>query len=254
MKRRKKDKMKVVGVIPARYGSSRLPGKPLKDICGKPMIWWVYQQVLKADKLDEVIVAIDDNRVAEVLDEYQIPYVMTRNDHPTAANRICEVAEKVAGDYYLQLNGDEPLMNENIINAVVPDNIPENIPFGTNIITKMKNPTEVNDVSNIKMVFDKDHNALYMSRTAIPFPSKSISYAYYKHIGIIGYNRKMLEIYSTTKPGRLEKIEGIDTLRFLDYGAELKLIEVPNCNSLSVDTQMDLERVREIISERIGNN
>ena len=189
-----------------------------------------------------------------MLDEYQIPYVMTRNDHPTAANRICEVAEKVAGDYYLQLNGDEPLMNENIINAVVPDNIPENIPFGTNIITKMKNPTEVNDVSNIKMVFDKDHNALYMSRTAIPFPSKSISYAYYKHIGIIGYNRKMLEIYSTTKPGRLEKIEGIDTLRFLDYGAELKLIEVPNCNSLSVDTQMDLERVREIISERIGNN
>lgn len=246
--------MKVVGVIPARYGSSRLPGKPLKDICGKPMIWWVYQQVLKADKLDEVIVAIDDNRVAEVLDEYQIPYVMTRNDHPTAANRICEVAEKVAGDYYLQLNGDEPLMNENIINAVVPDNIPENIPFGTNIITKMKNPTEVNDVSNIKMVFDKDHNALYMSRTAIPFPSKSISYDYYKHIGIIGYNRKMLEIYSTTKPGHLEKIEGIDTLRFLDYGAELKLIEVPNCNSLSVDTQMDLERVREIISERIGNN
>ena len=246
--------MKIVSVIPARYNSTRFPGKPLADICGKPMIWWVYQQVLKADKLDEVIVAIDDNRVAEVLDEYQIPYVMTRNDHPTAANRSCEVAEKVAGDYYLQLNGDEPLMNENIINAVVPDNIPENIPFGTNIITKMKNPTEVNDVSNTKMVFDKDHNALYMSRTAIPFPSKSISYDYYKHIGIIGYNRKMLEIYSTTKPGHLEKIEGIDTLRFLDYGAELKLIEVPNCNSLSVDTQMDLERVREIISERIGNN
>jgi 3-deoxy-manno-octulosonate cytidylyltransferase (CMP-KDO synthetase) len=218
------------------------------------MIWWVYQQVMKARRINQVIVAIDNEKVAECLDIHNIPYVMTKNDHKTAANRICEVAEKIDGDFYLQLNGDEPLINESIIDAVVPNEVPVDIPFGTNSITKILSPTEVNDVSNIKVVFDKDYNALYMSRTPIPFPSKSIKYDYYKHIGIIGYNKKMLQLYDSTKPGRLEKIEGIDTLRFLDYGASLKLIEVPYCNSLSVDTQMDLDRVREIISEREGIN
>lgn len=245
--------MKVLGVIPARYGSTRLPGKPLKDICGKPMIWWVYHQVCKAEKLDEVIVAIDDNRVAEVLEQYKIPYVMTKNNHSTAANRIGEVAEKIEADFYIQLNGDEPLIDKELINAVVPSDIHEDIEFGTNIITKMNSPIEVNDVSNIKMVFDYDYNALYMSRIPIPFPSKSLDYEYYKHVGIIGYNRKMLAFYQNSKPGRQERIEGIDTLRFLDYGKRLKLIEVEKCHSLSVDTEMDLKRVREIIGNKLKN-
>lgn len=239
--------MKVIGVIPARYGSTRLPGKPLKDICGKPMIWWVYNRVCKAGKVDETVVATDDERIVQVLSQYDIPYVLTRNDHPTAANRIAEVAEKVKGDFYLQLNGDEPLIDEKIVDAVIPDDIFENVEFGTNIITKMHNPVEVNDLSNIKVVFDASYRALYMSRYPIPAPVKSLAFDYYKHVGIIGYNRKMLEFYKNSKPGRQEKIEGIDTLRFLDYGMILQFIEVEECNSLSVDTEMDLERVRTIL-------
>ncbi|MEY8334645.1 3-deoxy-manno-octulosonate cytidylyltransferase [Lachnospiraceae bacterium 47-T17] len=243
--------MKVLGVIPARYGSTRLPGKPLKDICGKPMICRVYNQVCKAEKLDQVIVAVDDKKVADVLDKYNIPYVMTMNTHPTAANRIGEVAEKIDADFYIQLNGDEPLIDKNVINAAVPSDIHEHIEFGTNIIIKMNNPAEVNDIANIKMVFDYSYNALYMSRIPIPFPSKSLDYEYYKHVGIIGYNKKMLEFYQNSIPGRLEKIEGIDTLRFLDYGKRLQLIEVKKCHSLSVDTEMDLNRVREIIAAKL---
>lgn len=242
--------MKIIGVIPARYASTRLPGKPVKEICGKPMIWWVYQQTKKAEKLDEVIVAIDDKRVGDVLTEYGIPYIMTRNDHQTAANRICEVAEQIDGDFYIQLNGDEPLIDENAVNCVVPENIPQDIAFGTNLITKINNPVEVNDVSNIKVVFDDVMNALYMSRLPIPFPYRSIEYDYYKHIGIIGYNKKMLEVYRDTVPGRLETIEGIDTLRFLDYRKRLQFIEIAGYETLSVDTQMDLERVREIMGDR----
>lgn len=242
--------MKVIGVIPARYGSTRLPGKPLKDICGKPMIWWVYNQVCKAEKVDETVVATDDERIVQLLTDYGIPYVLTRNDHPTAANRIAEVAEKVKGDFYLQLNGDEPLIDEKIVDAVVPDDFPENIEFGTNIITKMYNPVEVNDQSNIKVVFDNSHRALYMSRYPIPAPVKSLDFDYYKHVGIIGYNRMMLEFYKVSRPGRQEQIEGIDTLRFLDYGKILQFIEVDECKSLSVDTEMDLERVRTIIGSR----
>ena len=239
--------MKVVGIIPARYASTRLPGKPLKDILGHPMIWWVYQRVLNAKRLDEVYVATDDERIAHVCEENRIPVVMTANTHRTAAHRLQEVSETIHADFYVQLNGDEPLINTDAIDAVVPKEIPQDIAFGTNIITEMTEPAQVMDPSNIKMAFDENMNALYMSRTPIPFPFKAIDFKYYKHVGIIGYNKKMLDLYRDTQPGRFELIEGIDTLRFLDYGKQLKLTLVPNCHSLSVDTEQDLQMVIQMI-------
>lgn len=239
--------MKVVGIIPARYGSTRLPGKPLKDINGHPMIWWVYERVRKIEKINEIYVATDDERIQKVCKDYKIPVVMTKNTHPTGANRLQEVSEKIDADFYVQLNGDEPLINCEAVEAVIPENIPQDIEFGTNIITSISSPTQVMDSSNIKVVFDNDYNALYMSRTPIPYPFKSINFDYYKHVGIIGYNKKMLDFYKSSTPGYLEKIEGIDTLRFIDYDKKLKFIYVENCESLSVDTEKDLEVVRKII-------
>ena len=209
--------MKVVGIIPARYGSTRLPGKPLKDILGHPMIWWVFQRVKSVNKLDEVYVATDDNRIKIVCEENDIPVVMTANTHRIA--------------------------------AAIPDFVPQDVEYGTNIITEMTDPAQVMDASNIKMVFDENMNALYMSRTPIPYPFKAIDFKYYKHVGIIGYNKKMLDFYRNTKPGRFELIEGIDTLRFLDYGKQLKLSLVESCHSLSVDTEKDLEMVTKMIQE-----
>lgn len=241
--------MKVIGIIPARYGSTRLPGKPLKDILGHPMIWWVFQRVISVDKLDEVYVATEDERIKAVCEENDIPVVMTANTHRTAAHRLQEVSETVKADFYLQLNGDEPLINTEAIVAAIPDFVPQDVEFGTNIITEMDDPSQVMDSSNIKMVFDENMNALYMSRTPIPYPFKAINFKYYKHVGIIGYNKKMLDFYKNTKPGRFEMIEGIDTLRFLDYGKQLKLSLVENCHSLSVDTEQDLEIVTKMIQE-----
>lgn len=242
--------MKVVGIIPARYGSTRLPGKPLKDILGYPMIWWVYKRICSVKKLDEVYVATDDERIREVCEQFNIPVVMTANTHKTAAHRLQEVSESVIADFYLQLNGDEPLINTDAIEAAIPDEVPDDREFGTNIITEMTEPAQVMDASNIKMVFDNEMNALYMSRTPIPYPFKAIDYKYYKHVGIIGYNKKMLDFYKNSKPGRFEIIEGIDTLRFLDYGKQLKLFLVPECHSLSVDTDKDLEMVIKMIKEQ----
>lgn len=242
--------MKVVGIIPARYGSTRLPGKPLKDILGYPMIWWVYKRVCSVKKLDEVYVATDDERIKGVCEQFNIPVVMTANTHKTAAHRLQEVSESVVADFYLQLNGDEPLINTDAIEAAIPDEVPDDREFGTNIITEMTEPVQVMDASNIKMVFDNEMNALYMSRTPIPYPFKAIDYKYYKHVGIIGYNKKMLDFYKNSKPGRFEIIEGIDTLRFLDYGKQLKLFLVPECHSLSVDTDKDLEMVIKMIKEQ----
>ncbi len=236
--------MKVVGVIPARYGSTRLPGKPLADICGKPMIWWVYSRVQEISEFSELLVATDDERILSACKKYGIDAVMTRNDHPTGANRLQEVSESVSADFYIQINGDEPLIDCCAVKVAIPNEIPDGVEFGTNIITKITQPSHVLDPSNIKVVFDNEMNALYMSRTPIPYPFKSIDYQYYKHVGILGYNKKMLDFYKSSKPGRFERIEGIDTLRFLDYGKQLKFIEVQEYNSLSVDTMSDLEYVR----------
>ena len=241
--------MKVVGIIPARYGSSRLPGKPLKDILGHPMIWWVYKRVCTVKKLDEVYVASDDERIKSVCEANEIPVVMTANTHRAAAHRLQEVSETIKADFYVQLNGDEPLINTEAVAASIPDRVPQDVEFGTNIITEMTDPAQVMDPSNIKMVFDDNMNALYMSRTPIPYPFKAIDFKYYKHVGIIGYNKKMLDFYKNSDPGRFELIEGIDTLRFLDYGKQLKLSLVPECHSLSVDTEKDLEMVIKMMKE-----
>lgn len=241
--------MKVVGIIPARYGSTRLPGKPLKAILGHPMIWWVYDRVRSVEKLDEVFVATDDERIERACQEMNIPVLMTANTHRAAAHRLQEVSETINADFYVQLNGDEPLINKEAIAAAIPDFVPQDVEFGTNIITEMDDPAQVMDPSNIKMVFDDQMNALYMSRTPIPYPFKSLDFKYYKHVGIIGYNKRMLDFYKNTQPGKFEIIEGIDTLRFLDYGKQLKLSLVKNCHSLSVDTEKDLEVVTRMIKE-----
>ena len=242
--------MKVVGIIPARYASTRLPGKPLKDILGYPMIWWVYKRVCSVKALDEIYVATDDNRIKEVCEHYDIPVIMTSPEHPNGAMRLQEVSETVQADFYVQLNGDEPLMNTDAIIAAIPESVPQDVEFGTNIITQIDDPAQVMDASNIKIVFDDQMNALYMSRTPIPYPFKSIDFQYYKHVGIIGYNKMMLDFYKDSQPGRFESIEGIDTLRFLDYGKQLKLSLVPDCHSLSVDTQKDLDMVIKMMKEQ----
>ena len=244
--------MKTVAVIPARYASTRLPGKPLKDICEKPMIWWVYNRVRNAEKINQIIVATDDKRIVECCDKFEIPSFMT-GEHSTAASRLQEVSQSIDADFYLQVNGDEPLIQYELLTMAVPYEVPQDVEFGTNIITKMTNPVEVMDNSNIKVVFDNNLKALYMSRTPIPYPFKSINYEYYKHIGIIGYNKKMLDFYVNSNPGKFEIIEGIDTLRFLDYGKTLQFIIAENVKSLSVDTQKDLDYVTNIIKEGIYN-
>jgi len=241
--------VKVVGIIPARYASTRLPGKPLKDICGHPMIWWVYKRVKDIKKIDEIYVATDDDRIVQVCNENNIPVILTSSTHPTGAHRLQEVSEKIQADFYVQLNGDEPLINIDAIEAAIPEFVPQDVEFGTNIITAMHDPAQVMDSSNIKVVFDASMKALYMSRTPIPYPFKEIDFTYYKHVGIIGYNKLMLDFYKNSQPGVFEKIEGIDTLRFIDYGKQLQFIKVDKCESLSVDTEKDLEEVRRIIGD-----
>ena len=236
--------MRAVGIIPARYGSARLPGKPLLDINGKPMVQHVYERAKKAENLDEIWVATDSRKILGFCEEHHIPAVLTRDTHRCAAHRLQEAAQQIPADFYVQINGDEPLISWENISAAVPEKLPEEPEAGTNIIMPVTSPAEVLDPANIKVVFDREKKALYLSRTPIPYPYGSLDCIYYKHVGIIGYTRGMLDFYKNSVPGPLELAEGIDTLRFLDYGKPLYLIPVDKGESLSVDTPKDLEEVR----------
>lgn len=244
--------MKIIGVIPARYKSTRFPGKPLADICGKPMIWWVYNQVKKANKINEVYVATDDVRIEEVCKEYSMPYVLTRSDHGTGTERLFEVAQKVDSDIYICINGDEPLIKPGIIEKIIPTSYDKDDIFVSNLMTIMTDPVEVVDNTNIKVVTDKNNNAIYMSRSPIPHPKSSLNFKYKKHVGVLAYNYKALEFFALTKRNTVENIEDINELRFIENGHRIKMIEVES-ESLSVDTPKDLEKVRMIIEKSLAN-
>lgn len=242
--------MKTIGVIPARYQSSRLPGKPLADICGKPMIWWVYQQAKKVKGLTEIFIAADNPAIYEECSRLGIPYVETSPDHPSHVHRLLEVATSRHADAYVCICGDEPLIEPEVIQAIVPDrddNLPQYLVRG--VYRKLTSPTETIDPGNIKIIVDKDGWALAFSRTPIPTPYKTIDFEYHKTIGIECFNKAALEFYVNTSKGDWERTEDIMMLRFLEHHIPAHFTEV-NSESLSVDTQRDLEHVRKVMKER----
>lgn len=243
-------KMRVLGVVAARYASTRFPGKALADIGGKPMVWWVYQQAMKAKKLTDVIVATDDKRIEDVCIQYGLNVIMTSSNNRTTANRMYEVSQSIDADFYVTINGDEPMLDPIAIDAAIPSQVPQDIEYGTNTIAIMQDPIDVMDASNIKVVFNEKKEALYMSRTPIPYPYGALDFTYFKHIGVLGYNKKMLEFYQNSEPGYFERIESIDTLRFLDYGKKLQFFIADIEKSLSVDTPKDLDKVIRLMKEQ----
>lgn len=239
--------MEVAAVIPARYHSSRLKGKPLADICSRPMIWWVYQQIKKSDRIRQVYVATDHREIQQVCRQYGMEVLMTREDHKSSTERIYEAAQQIPADIYVCVNGDEPLIEPRLIEKVIPSEA-EGF-FAANLMTKISRPVEVIDDTNIKVVTDGEGNALFMSRSPIPHPKSSIQFDYYKHLGVLAYSLEALRFFSETEKGWLEQVEDINELRFIEHGKKLKMIPV-EARSLSVDTPKDLEYVRNVIEEK----
>jgi 3-deoxy-manno-octulosonate cytidylyltransferase (CMP-KDO synthetase) len=238
--------MKIIGVIPARYASSRFPGKPLADICGKPMIWWVYQQVKRVTEFDNVYTAIDNEKIAEVCKFYDIPFVMTRNDHPNHINRVHEVSEMVGADYYICVNGDEPLISPDTIRKIFPSQVILDTEYFGGAMRTLTDPAETIDCANIKLAVTKEGYCVYMSRTAVPYPQGTLMFRYKKYVGIECFNKKALDFFVNTEMGLLEEIEDIDHIRFLENGKKLFFTEIES-ESISVDTPKDLEKVREML-------
>lgn len=242
--------MRIIACIPARYASTRLPGKPLKDICGRPMLWWVYQQVKRMKCFDDVICAIDDERIADICNKYEMKYIMTSSDQPNHIARIHEVSELIKADYYMCINGDEPLITSECVLPVVPKKIVDDLFFG-GAMRILTDPAETIDFSKIKLVVsDMTGKCLYMSRNPVPYPRGTLLFKYKKYVGVECFNKKALDFFVDTPMNDLEKIEDIDHLRFLANGVDLHFNYVDS-ESISVDTVKDLEKVRAIITRKI---
>lgn len=238
--------MKIIGVIPARYESTRLPGKPLADICGKPMIWWTYNQAIKVSRLDEVFVATDDLRIEEICNQYDIPMIMTSSLHATGTDRLCEVANKIYADIYITIQGDEPLLEPDTIEKVIDVILSEpQIPCAT-LKTPYVNPVDVVNNTTPKVVCDLNGDILLFSRSPIPYPKSSLDYTYYKPIGVYAFKRDILLQYGHLKRGVIESIEDIELLRLVENGVKIR-VGVVESNTIAVDTPKDLERIRRFL-------
>ena len=241
--------MKIVCVIPARYGSSRFPGKPLMNINGKPMIRWVYEHCTSVKGFDEVIIATDDQRIQNETESFGAKTVMTPVDCKSPTERLFIVSQDIDSDFYVMVNGDEPTLSSEIISCCIPVDFNSSEIYVRNLMTVCKNPSDVVDTTNIKVVTDVNGNCMYLSRSPIPFPKGSSVNKYRKFVGVTGFTKSALEFFHNTVPGDVEKAEDVDELRFVENGKHVEFIEV-SVDSLSVDSPKDVAIVESILREK----
>ena len=239
--------MKVLCVIPARYASTRLPGKPLKRIAGKPMIQWVYEQVKKAALPADCIVATDDQRVYDAVVGFGGKACLTRADHPNGTSRLAEVAAHYPdADVIVNVQGDEPMIPPEIIDALAAAFAEEPELQMATMKTRMQE-SEYQDPSAVKVVTDQRGYALYFSRSLLPYPrNRGEQFAVYKHVGIYAYTRTFLLHYVTLPPTPLELTESLEQLRVLENGYKIKVLE-SDFRGIGVDTPEDLEAVNRLL-------
>jgi 3-deoxy-manno-octulosonate cytidylyltransferase (CMP-KDO synthetase) len=252
--------MAVVAIIPARYGSTRLPGKPLVPIGGKPMIQHVYESTSKARVLDRVLVATDDQRIIETVRGFGGEVIMTSKDHASGTDRLAEVARKIKADWVVNVQGDLPFIKpETITRAVQPMRRDRSIPMGT-VCSPIYDEAEWRNPNIVKVVRDARGFAIYFSRATIPYPRNDISQSRdsrsganrkvwgHRHLGLYVYRRDFLLKFARLRPTLLEQAESLEQLRALVYGHRIYVADVEE-RSVEVDTPEDLDKAEQYLSD-----
>lgn len=239
--------MKILGVIPARYSSSRLPAKPLKKIGNQSMISWTYHSAKKCSQLDEIVVATDHREIKDEVERFGGKAIMTSISHPSGTDRCLEALKKSEGEYshVINIQGDEPFIPKAMIQSLIELLKRKEVNIAT-LAKKIKTLDEIEDPNKVKVVFDKNQKALYFSRSKIPFDrsGQTESVSYYKHIGLYGYSSKALNQICSLKESNLERIESLEQLRWIENGFPIH-VGITELESPSIDTQEDLERIRQ---------
>lgn len=241
--------MKAVAVIPARYASTRLPGKPLLDICGKPLIQRVWEVVSRTRGLDAVVVATDDARIADAVRAFGGKACMTSPDCRSGSDRVREVAASLAADVYVNVQGDEPLLDPSAIETLLAVfTRDESVQVAT--LCSRINEEQARSPHQVKVIRDHAGNALYFSRAPLPFVRDAAESAVFLgHIGMYAYRADALRCFASLPPSPLEQAEKLEQLRFLQAGIPIRVLEAPPMGA-GVDTPEDLERVRALVGER----
>ena len=243
--------MKKVIVIPARYASTRLPGKPLREISGKPIIQWVYEAAQKSALKDSTVIATDDTRIRDAALSFGAEIAMTSPDCRSGTDRVCEALRGREADIIVNLQGDEPFIRPDLIDLLFSSMESERLQMGT-ICSPIKDAAEYENPNIVKVVLDKSGFALYFSRSLIPYFRDhdrllgSLSpQPIYKHIGVYGFSRSFLEQYVTMEKSSLEQAESLEQLRVLENGHRIKVL-VTDYDGFGIDTEEDLEQARKI--------
>ena len=240
-------KKKVIGMIPSRMNSTRFPGKALALILGKPMVYWVYKSASKVKKLDEIFVATSDKEIEECCNKYNIPCICNKTNETTAAQKIAIESDNLDGDIYINIQGDEPLIDsgaiESIIDAMINDESLEYV----GLKSKITNEEEFYDRNVVKVVVDNNNFAMYFSRSPIPY---EFEYGKaYRVMGLYGYTKEFLQNFKNSEKSNLEKLEhGIEMLRVMEKGHKIKLIDT-DYKSIGVDLKKHIEEVEKIMLE-----
>jgi 3-deoxy-manno-octulosonate cytidylyltransferase (CMP-KDO synthetase) len=241
----------VIVVIPARYGSTRLPGKPLVSLAGKSMIRRVYERAKLAQRVNRVIVATDDDRIVKAVQEFGGEARMTRPDHRTGTERVAEVAAHESGDIFVNVQGDEPLLDPAAVDTAVGALLEEPQVTIATVATPIKVAADIMDPNICKVVLDFDENALYFSRAPIPWVRDSAGHVqarHLKHLGLYVFRREALLEYPTLPQGELERIEQLEQLRWLENGWKIRVAEVEH-DAVSVDVPDDVARVEKLLQK-----
>ncbi|HMD41446.1 MAG TPA: 3-deoxy-manno-octulosonate cytidylyltransferase [Candidatus Acidoferrum sp.] len=243
------DDQQVIVVIPSRYGSTRLPGKPLLALAGKPMVQHVYERAKRAQTVDRVVVATDDERIVVAVTAFGGEVRMTRADHRTGTERIAEVAAHERGDIFVNVQGDEPLIDPVAIDTAVASLLEEPVAQISTVATPIRHPGDIMDPNIVKTVLDFDSNGMYFSRAPIPWVrdrQQKVHLKYWKHLGLYAFQRDALLEYPTLPQGELERIEQLEQLRWLENGWKIRVAEVEH-DAVSVDVAEDVTRVEKLL-------
>jgi 3-deoxy-manno-octulosonate cytidylyltransferase (CMP-KDO synthetase) len=242
----------VVIVIPARYGAIRLPGKPLVSLAGQPMIQRVYERAKLAARAHRVIVATDDDRILKAVESFGGDARMTRPDHRTGTERVAEVAAHEKGDIFVNVQGDEPLLDPAAVDTAIDAILEEPAASIATVATPIKTPADIMDPNVVKTVLDFDNNGLYFSRAPIPWvrnTASKIQVRHLKHLGLYVFQRDALLEYPTLPQGELERIEQLEQLRWLENGWKIRVAEVEH-DAVSVDVPEDVARVEKLLQQK----
>ncbi|MFW6035944.1 MAG: 3-deoxy-manno-octulosonate cytidylyltransferase [Halothermotrichaceae bacterium] len=237
--------MKIAAIIPARYDSTRFPGKPLADIKGKPMIEHVFNRVKDIEEIDEVIIATDDKRIMERVQAFGGTAVMTSAELTSGTDRIAEATADMNVDIVVNVQGDEPLLNQEMVKEAIQPFYEDPTIVMSTLKKEIIDKEDINNPNVVKVITDKNDNAIYFSRNPIPYP-RNEGAIYYKHIGLYVYNKQFLIEYSQLEQTLLEKSESLEQLRVLENGYKIRVVET-KYNTVGVDVPEDIIKVEKIM-------